>query len=120
MPAEQYWEIWDKTPFGITSWLHRPLGTMALALGYRSGASWNETNYDNPQFDAALSAAEAEIDPVKRRRLMERVEGLLQGDAVMVQPAWTPRLSLASSRIHEMFAHPSLYHQFDKVWIEAG
>ena len=63
MPAAQYWEVWNKTPFGITSWLHRPLGTMTLSLAYRSGVPWNETNYSNPEFDAALSAAEAEIDP---------------------------------------------------------
>lgn len=50
---------------------------------------------------------------------MEWVEELVQGDAVMVQPMWTPRLSLGSKQIHEMYAHPSLYHQFDKGWIEA-
>ena len=37
MPASKYWEIWDKTPFGATSWTHRPLGTMVLSLGYRTG-----------------------------------------------------------------------------------
>ena len=92
MPASQYWEIWDKTPFGITGWLHRPLGTMNLALGYRSGVPWNETNYSNPEFDEALALAQAEIDPARRRLLMERVERILQGDAVMVQPVWVPPL----------------------------
>ena len=42
MPASKYWEIWDKTPFGATSWTHRPLGTMVLSLGYRTGVPWNE------------------------------------------------------------------------------
>ena len=118
MPAAQYWEIWDKTPFGITSWLHRPLGTMTLSLAYRSGVPWNETNYSNPEFDEALSAAEAEIDPSRRKLLMERVETILQGDAVMVQPAWVPRLFIASRRVRNLEAHPSAYHHFGKVWLE--
>ena len=118
MPAAQYWEVWNKTPFGITSWLHRPLGTMTLSLAYRSGVPWNETNYSNPEFDAALSAAEAEIDPSERRLLMERVEAILQGDAVMVQPAWVPRFSIASRRVQNLEAHPSGYHDFHNVWLE--
>ena len=117
MPAAQYWEIWDKTTFGITSWLHRPLGTMTLSLAYRSGVPWNETNYSNPEFDAALSAAEAEIDPARRRVLMERVEAILQGDAVMVQPVWVPRFSIASRQVQGLETHPSGYHDFRKVWV---
>lgn len=40
MPGAQFWEIWDKTPFGMTSWTHRPLGVMVLGLAYRSGVPW--------------------------------------------------------------------------------
>ena len=43
MPTTQYWEIWDQTPFGITAWTHRPLGTMVLSVGYRTGVPWNES-----------------------------------------------------------------------------
>jgi len=38
-------------PFGFTTWAHRPLGIMSLALAYRSGGSWNESKYSNPEFD---------------------------------------------------------------------
>ncbi|MEZ5666747.1 MAG: ABC transporter substrate-binding protein [Alphaproteobacteria bacterium] len=41
MPDSQFWEIWDKTPFGFTAWTHRPLGVMVLNLAYRSGEAWN-------------------------------------------------------------------------------
>ena len=30
----RYWEQWTEVDLGITTWAHRPLGTMALALGY--------------------------------------------------------------------------------------
>ena len=28
MPGTQYWENWTKTPFGMTTWTHRPLGVI--------------------------------------------------------------------------------------------
>ena len=68
MPASKYWEIWDKTLFGATAWTHRPLGTMVLSLGYRTGVPWNESTYSNPEFDAALDDAEATLDVAERTR----------------------------------------------------
>ncbi len=48
MPANQYWEAWDKVPWGYTTWTHRPLGTMVLSLAYRAGVPGNEVSYNNP------------------------------------------------------------------------
>ena len=123
MPAAKYWEVWDKTPFGFTAWTHRPLGTMVLSLGYRSGVPWNETAYANPEFDAALDKAESLVDADERRVAMEDVERILQEDAVMVQPLWQPKFFVASNKIKGLEAHPTQYHQFstpyNKVWMDA-
>jgi len=56
IPSTQYWEIWNQTPFGITAWTHRPLGTMVLSVGYRTGVPWNESKYSNAEFDRLLAA----------------------------------------------------------------
>ncbi len=119
MPAPQYWEIWDKTPFGFTSWTHRPLGTMVLSLGYRCGVPWNETRHCNKAFDEALDAAESTLDVEERRRLMERVERILRDDAVIVQPLWQPKFTVASEKVKGFRAHPTQYHLFHRVWIDA-
>jgi peptide/nickel transport system substrate-binding protein len=119
MPAEQYWAIWDKTPVGITAWTHRPLGTMVLSLGYRSGVPWNESHYANPEFDKALDAAEAIVDVEQRRAAMEKVEQILQDDAVIVQPLWQPKFFVATNKAHDLKAHPTQYHLFQRVWLEA-
>lgn len=118
MPAAKYWEIWDKTPFGLTAWTHRPLGTMVLGLAYRSGVPWNETKYSNPAFDAALTEAESQVDVGSRREKMQAVQQILQDDAVMVQPVWQPRFFVAHNKIKGLGAHPTQYHQFNKVWID--
>jgi peptide/nickel transport system substrate-binding protein len=119
MPASKYWEIWDKTPFGATSWTHRPLGTMVLSLGYRTGVPWNETSYANPEFDAALDDAEATLDVEARRAKMEKVEKILQDDAVMLQPVWRPVFTIINAQVKGYPGHPTQYHQFNQVWLEA-
>ena len=119
LPASRFWEVWDTTPFGATAWTHRPLGTMALSLAYRAGGAWNEAAYDNPEFDEALSEAEATLDVEERRAKMERVQRILQEDAVITQPIWRPVFTIATGRVHGLRAHPTQYHQYNKVWVES-
>jgi len=117
MPAAQYWEIWDKAPFSLTTWAHRPLGTMVLSQAYRSGVPWNETGYANPEFDAALAEAEGLLDLEARTAAMEKVESILQGDAVMVQPFFRAVMSAVSDKVQGYQTHPMLFHQFNEVWL---
>jgi peptide/nickel transport system substrate-binding protein len=117
VPPTKFWEVWNKVPFGATSWSHRPLGTMALAQAYRTGASWNETHFSDPEFDQALADAEATIDVAQRRIRMQRVEKILQDAAIVVQPLWRPVFSLASSKVHGYRPHPARQVQLTKVWM---
>jgi peptide/nickel transport system substrate-binding protein len=118
MPGTQYWENWDKNmPFGMTTWTHRPLGVMVLNLAYRSGVPWNETRYSNPAFDKALDEASAALDVTERRKKMERVEKILQDDAIIMQPLWRSDFTAASKSVHNMKAHPTTYYQLNQVWV---
>ncbi len=115
MPGSQYWKVWDKTPFGMTGWTHRPLGVMVLNLGYRSGVPWNETKYSNPAFDAALDDAGATLDVAERKKKMEMVEKILQEDAVISQPLWRSVFTAGSTKVHGFKMHPTVYHQLNDV-----
>jgi peptide/nickel transport system substrate-binding protein len=115
MPGSQYWEVWDKTPFGFTSWTHRPLGVMVLNLGYRAGVPWNESRYDNPAFDKALDEASGVLDVAERRKKMEKVEKILQEDAIIVQPLWRSVITAGTDKVHNYVMHPTIYHQLNKV-----
>ena len=117
MPAAQYWDVWTKAPLSITSWTHRPLGVMVLALAYRSGVPWNESSYNNPAFDAALAEAEATLDVEKRRAKMEKVEKILQDDAVMVQPFFRSVFTAVRDNVVGFEMHPAKYYRFHKVSI---
>ena len=119
MPANKYWEIWDKTAFGCTSWTHRPLGTMVLSLAYRKGVPWNESHYNNPEFDKALDDAESTLDPTARKAKMEKVQKIIQDDAVILQCLWRPIYTVTSKKVHGYPPHPTQYHQLNKTWVEA-
>ena len=118
MPGASYWDVWDKTPFGFTSWTHRPLGVMVLNLGYRGGVPWNESKYNNPEFDKALDEAGSILDVNERRAAMEKVEKILQDDAVIAQPLWRSIFSATTKNVQGYKLHPTQYHQFQDVWLD--
>jgi peptide/nickel transport system substrate-binding protein len=109
MPSTQYWEVWTKVPFGFTTWAHRPLGIMSLALAYRSGGPWNESKYSNAEFDRLLSQAEGTLDVASRRETMARLEAILQDDGPIVQPVWRSIFTFHDKRVQGFRPHPTLY-----------
>lgn len=117
MPAAEFWKVWDKVPFGVTYWAHRPLAVMTLNLAYRSGADWNESKYASKEFDEALDVATGIPDPKKRAVAMEKVEKILQDAAVMVQPYWPNKFTAISSKVRDFKLHPADYFKMDRVWI---
>lgn len=119
MPGSSYWEVWDKTPFGFTSWTHRPLGVMVLNLAYRAGVPWNESHYSNPEFEAALNDASATLDVAERKKKMETVQTILQTDAIIAQPLWRGVFSATSNKVAGYATHPTQYHDFRKVGFSA-
>lgn len=115
MPMAQYWDVWTKAPFSLTSWTHRPLAVMVLGLAYRAGVPWNESSYNNPAFDAALNEAEATLNVEARRAKMEKVEKILQDDAVMVQPFFRSVFTAVSDNVVGFEMDPVRYYRFHKV-----
>ena len=119
MPSTQYWEVWTKVPFGFTTWAHRPLGIMSLGLAYRSGGSWNESKYSNPEFDKLLTQAEGTLDVNQRREIMARLESILQEDGPIVQPVWRAIFTFHDKRVQGFKPHPTLYLFGNQLAIQA-
>jgi peptide/nickel transport system substrate-binding protein len=109
MPGAQYWDIWDKVPFGFTRWVHRPLGVMTLGLAYRSGVPWNESSYSNAEFDDLLNKAEGILDPDERRKVMDDLERILQEDGPIVQPFWRSIFTFHHKKVKGFRMHPTTY-----------
>ena len=117
MPQAQYWDVWTKAPLSLTSWTHRPLAVMVLGLAYRTDVPWNESSYANPEFDAALTAAESTFNVEDRRVKMEKVEQILQDDAVLVQPFFRAVFTAIRDNVKGFEMHPTRYYRFHKVTV---
>ncbi len=115
VPPAEYWSVWDKTPFGLTYWSHRPLGVMVYDLAYRAGSVWNESRFANPDFDHALDAAMGILDPKARAVAMGRAETVLRDHAVILQPYWPEKFTAVSDRVIGHRVHPSDYFRMDRV-----
>lgn len=119
VPWSLYWELWNKVPFGFTSWAHDSLGSISLGLAYRSGAPWNESGYHNLEFDRLLSRAEATLDIDARHKVMAEMEKLMQEDGPIVQPAWVSVFAAHHRRVRGFELHPSQALFLDGLAVES-
>jgi peptide/nickel transport system substrate-binding protein len=85
---DDYDANWMTYPFSTTDWNHRELGVQIMALGYRTGAVWNETGFSNAEFDRLLDRAVTIADAGTRIDTMSLLQQILQTDGVIVQPFW--------------------------------
>lgn len=119
MPSNQYWDVWTKVPFGFTTWTHRPLGFMVLALAYRTGVPWNESNYSNPEFDKLLAQAEGILDVDKRRKVLGELEKIMQEDGPITQPLWRAMYVPYNNKVKGFRMHPTSYIFGNEIAIES-
>jgi peptide/nickel transport system substrate-binding protein len=118
VPSSQYWEVWTQVPFGLTAWTHRPLGTMVLALAYRSGVPWNESDYANPIFDSLLNEAEGALDIDARRTIMAQLEEIMLEDGPICLPLWRGMFSFWDNSIKGFHQHPTSYIFGEEIYFQ--
>jgi peptide/nickel transport system substrate-binding protein len=119
IPAATFWNDWNKYPFSCTEWLGRPLGIQVVALAYKSGASWNETGYADPKFDALLDEALAQPDPDKRRETMKEIETMLRESGIIIQPYWRSVYRTYRKGVMGCEQHQALEQHLDQAWLES-
>jgi peptide/nickel transport system substrate-binding protein len=124
MPNSQYWEKWTEVDLGITTWAHRPIGTMVLNLAYVAGedgkpAPWNETRWVDEEFSKLLTEANGTLDVEKRRKIFCDLEKIQQDRGSIGNSFWINVWTIARKRVQNIQAHPSLYFSFGDVWLKA-
>ncbi|MCB1969307.1 MAG: ABC transporter substrate-binding protein [Geminicoccaceae bacterium] len=117
-PGDIYWNNWTRYPFSITNWNMRPLGVQVLALAYRTGESWNETGFSDPEFDRKLKQAMSIADADRRREVMRDLELILQRSGVIIQPYWKSLSKHCVPGVHNDAMHPAYEMHFEKVWLD--
>jgi peptide/nickel transport system substrate-binding protein len=123
MPNSQYWEKWTEVDLGITTWAHRPLGTMVLNLAYTADAegkpaAWNESRWTDEEFSKLLTEANGTLDIEKRRKIFCKLEKIQQDRGSIGTAFWINVWTIATKRVQNVKSHPSLYLKLDDVWVD--
>jgi len=119
MPSAQFWDVWDQVPLGFVEWAHRPLGFMVLSLGFRTGVPWNAPEWSNKEFDELLTKAEGTLDVDERRKIMEKIELIMQEDGPIGQPVWRGILTGMDKRVKGYRMHPQFWFRANELAIES-
>jgi peptide/nickel transport system substrate-binding protein len=124
LPSAQYWDIWTEVPLGITIWVHRPLGTIVLALAYTADqdgnpAPWNETRWVDEEFSDLLRQAERTLDVEKRREILCQLEDIQAERGSVAVPFFTNVWNIFNKKFQNIDAHPTSYDIFRDVWYDS-
>jgi peptide/nickel transport system substrate-binding protein len=119
LPGSTFWNDWTKYPWSATEWNMRPLGVQVLALAYKSGVPWNETAFSNAEFDSLLTQAMSIADADERRKVMYRLEQIMQEEGVLIQPYWRSLYRHFDPKVKGADMHPTFEHHHYKWWIAA-
>ncbi|EEW26106.1 ABC transporter substrate-binding protein [Rhodobacter ferrooxidans] len=86
-PDDGYWSnVWNVQPFCASYWGGRPVQDQMYSTAYLSTADWNDTKYNNPEFDALILQARSETDLAKRKELYSKVAHILNDDGGVICP----------------------------------
>ena len=116
LPGSTFWNDWVKYPFSSTNWNQRPLGVQVLALAYRSGEAWNEAGFANAEFDSLLSQAMAVPAADERRKIMAKIEAIMQDEGVIIQPYWRSLYHHNKPGLMNAEMHPAFELHLEKMW----
>jgi peptide/nickel transport system substrate-binding protein len=123
MPNSQYWEKWTEVDLGITSWTHRPLGTMVYNLGYAADSDgkpvpWNETNWVDEEFNKLLAEANGTVNIKKRKKIFCDLEEIQMTRGSIGISFFKNVWFVTRKRVKNVKQHPTLYMLFNETWLE--
>ena len=118
--GESFWNAWKSYPFSTTSWGGRPLGVQVLALAYKSDAVWNETGFDDAEFDALLEKALGTVDTDERREISERLQTILRDSGIIIQPYWRNQTLHHTEKVQNYSRHTYRELHLHEVWMKAS
>ena len=118
LPGSTFWNDWTKYPFSATNWNMRPLGIQVITLAYKTGGSWNETAYSNPDLDNLIDQALTIGDDKKRSEVMKDIEQIIQDSGILIQPYWRNLYNHSVEAVKNHGMHPMFELDLHKVWLD--
>lgn len=120
MPHATYLDqVWTKGAFYIGYYNMQPTPDGIFKLLFTSDAAWNETRWNNKQFDALIEEARGILDTDKRTELYTQAQELMHEEVPSLIPAFFDVLGAKRAWLHDYAIHPraSLF-RLDFAWLD--
>ena len=89
---------------------------------FKTGGSQNYGGYSNPKFDDLLKQSDRELDPAKRKVLLDQMQDLLDQDPPWLFIGYTDHLLMWSSRVRGLALDKRVQSEWGRVeiaWLDA-
>lgn len=98
--GDGYWDnIWLKQPFCAVYWANRPTVDVQLSTTFKADSPWNDTHFNNAEFEKLMVTARVELDEKKRATMYARCQELISQNAGMVCFAIQDYLDACNTRL---------------------
>ena len=123
-PTDGFWEnVWMKAPFATSYWGGTPTASLILSMAYKSGAAWNDSHWQRPDFDKLLAEAKAAVDENKRKEYLWEIQRQLHEEGGAVIPIFSSWIDGHSSKVKGLVPHRWLdlgnLRVAEKAWLDS-
>ena len=102
VPTDGYWsDVWRKKSVVMTRWNQRPADQI-LHEAYLGEAPWNESYWNNAEFDSTLAAARKQLDFEQRKALYTKVQSQLFDEGGTLIPYHVNKLVGTTARVKNL------------------
>jgi peptide/nickel transport system substrate-binding protein len=99
--GDGYWDnVWLKAPFCAVYWGNRPTIDNQLTSTFKANTTWNDTHFNNAEFEKLLIGARVELDQGKRAQMYSRCQELINQNSGMVCFAVMDYLDAYNTKLH--------------------
>lgn len=101
--GDGYWDnVWLKAPFCAVYWGNRPTIDNQLTSTFKANTAWNDTHFNNAEFEKLLVGARVELDQGKRAQMYSRCQELISQNSGMVCFALMDYLDAHTTKLQGM------------------
>ena len=121
MPHATYLEqVWTKGPFYIGFYNMQPTPDGIFKLLFTSDAAWNETHWNNTDFDALIEAARTTTDTAQRTTLYTQAQQMMHDEVPVIIPSFFDMLGAKRNWVQDYMIHPrGSVFRIDFAWLAA-
>ncbi|MDH4572275.1 ABC transporter substrate-binding protein [Salinicola acroporae] len=114
-------QVWKKVQFYVGFYNMQPTVDAVFSLLYTSNAPWNETRWNNAEFDRIVAEASQTADEARRGELYSRAQRLMHEEVPSVIPVFFDLLAARRERVTGFELNPrGAIQRLDYVGIANG